>query len=492
MDLKNKNLRSDHTEQESRRKRNAWKKYGAVMMAGVLLAGTAAAGGFSQEPREVQAEEKQSEISLNLASDQEEETAEEEEITEEETAEEETEAETEEETEEETETPETYDAIENAKSVEGAIVTTDVSAVVDEFMPCIVSITNYSVQELETFYYGTQEFESIGSASGIIVAQSDQELLIATNSHVVEGSEELNVCFTADAEDPEDLIVPGKVKGSDASHELAVVAVQMGDIPEDVRSQLKVATLGRSDDLKVGEAAIAVGNALGYGQSVTSGIISALNREVSLDNFSSEVILTDAAINYGNSGGALLNSKGEVIGINVAKEVGDDAENMGYSIPIDTAIPILKEMINRETRDKAEDGHGYMGITVVDVSEEGKELYDMPAGAFVYEVTEGSAAEEAGIQKGDVVTSFDGVSVASSDALVELLEYYVPGETVIVEVQTANNGAYEAREVEVTLQEGSSDVTEEKNSSRNKGDDEEKAIPEEEYEEFPFYGDGLF
>lgn len=493
MDLKNKNLKNDHTEQDRQKKRNAWKKYGAVMMAGVLLTGTAATAGFSLDNSQVQAEENQTEetqteISLNLASDQDEETSEEDseaetEETTEEAAEEETET-------EETETPETYEAIQNAESVEGAIVTTDVSAVVEEFMPCIVSITNYSVQELETFYYGTQEFESVGSASGIIVAQNDQELLIATNSHVVDGSEELNVCFTADAEDPEDLIVPGKVKGSDTSHELAVVAVQLGDIPEEVRSQLKIATLGSSDELKVGEAAIAVGNALGYGQSVTCGIISALNREVSLDDFSSEVILTDAAINYGNSGGALLNSKGEVIGINVAKEVGDDAENMGYSIPIDTAIPILEEMINRETRDKVEDGHGYMGVTVVDVSEEGKELYDMPAGAFVYEVTEGSAAEEAGIQKGDVITAFDGVSVSSSDALVELLEYYEAGETVTVEVQTANNGAYEAREVEVTLQEGSSDVYEEDTSSDETEDSGEEIVPDGEFDEIPYFGYG--
>ena len=296
----------------------------------------------------------------------------------------------------------------------------------------------------------------------------------------------------------------------DKSYELAVVAVQLSDIPEEVRTQLKIATLGSSDELKVGQAAIAIGNALGYGQSVTSGIISALNREITIDSFTNEVILTDAAINFGNSGGALLNAKGQVIGINVAKEAGTGTDSMGYSIPIDTAIPVLQKLINKETRDQMSDvERGYMGATVVNVTDDAKELYNMPQGAFVYEVSEDSAAEKAGIKKGDVITKFDGESVTSSDDLIEKMRYYGVGETVTVEIQTANNGTYEAHEVEVTLQGASEDViaeaeaeakSQEKNSQNDRNSDENSQDQEEnwneefdegwndEFEEFPFGG----
>lgn len=248
----------------------------------------------------------------------------------------------------------------------------------------------------------------------------------------------------------------------DTENELAVVAVQLSDIPEEVRSQLRIAKLGSSDDLKVGQAAVAIGNALGYGQNVTSGIISALNRPITIDNFSKDVIVTDAAINFGNSGGALLNAKGEVIGINVAKEAGEGSDSIGYAIPIDTAIPILNELVNRETRDQLSSSErGYMGATVVNVSDDAKDLYNMPEGAFVYEVAEGSAAEAAGIKKGDIITKFDGMSVSSSSDLIDKMSYYKVGETVTVEVQTANGGDYEIREVEVTLQEGGNAVQDE-------------------------------
>ena len=322
-------------------------------------------------------------------------------------------------------------------------------------MPSIVAITTKSVEEIETYYYGTQEYEVSAAASGIIIAQNEDELLIATNSHVVNGTSELNVCFTVDAEDPEDLVAPAKIKGMDKANELAVVAVQLSDIPEEVRSQLRIAKLGSSEDLKVGQAAVAIGNALGYGQNVTSGIISALNRSLTIDDFSKEVIVTDAAINFGNSGGALLNAKGEVIGINVAKEAGQASDSIGYAIPIDTAIPILNELVNRETRDQLDNSErGYMGATVINVSDDAKDLYNMPEGAFVYEVTSGSAAEAAGIKKGDIITKFDGMTVSSSTDLIDKMSYYKVGETVTVEVQTANGGDYEAREVEITLQEG--------------------------------------
>ena len=270
------------------------------------------------------------------------------------------------------------------------------------------------------------------------------------------------------------------------------MAVRLSDIPEEVRSQLKIATLGSSDKLKVGQAAIAIGNALGYGQSVTSGIISALNREVTIDNFSNEVILTDAAINFGNSGGALLNAKGQVIGINVAKEAGDGSEGMGYSIPIDTAIPVLEKLVNKETRDKLTNAErGYMGATVVNVSEDAKELYNMPQGAFVYEVSAGSAAEEAGIKKGDVITKFDGESVTSSDDLIDKMCYYAVGETVTVEVQTANGGEYESREVEVTLKKGSADaIASQMPDEQQDDEDSQNDSYQDEFEEYNDQFDG--
>lgn len=468
------------------KKPNAWKKYGALVMTGALLICAASGSGFGTAVQTVQAEEEHR-ITLNIADREEESETAEAADTEKQQEEskavtlqladaEETEAAEETETgvtvdEEETETAaateeveeetqkETFSQIEAVDNENLSIVTTDVSDIVESCMPSIVSITETSVEEVETYYYGTQEYEAQGAASGIIIAQNEEELLIATNSHVVDGAVEITVGFTVDAEDPEDLIVPAKLKGTDKSYELAVVAVQLADIPEEVRAQLKVATLGSSDKLKVGQAAIAIGNALGYGQSVTSGIVSALNREITIDNFKNEVILTDAAINFGNSGGALLNSKGEVIGINVAKEAGTGTDSMGYSIPIDTAIPVLQKLINKETRDQMSDAErGYMGATVVNVSDDAKELYNMPQGAFVYEVSEGSAAEAAGIKKGDVITAFDGETVTSSSDLIEKMSYYKADETVTVEVQTANNGTYEAREVEVTLQPASADV----------------------------------
>ena len=408
------------------KKPNAWKRYGAIAMAGVVLLGASAVSGKNY-PASVQAEETETRITLNMADDDSSDaknTASEETETETETekritlnvaddekpgSEEETEAktelaaeaetddETETEVQTETETKETYASIEGAKSVSDGIVTTDVSAVVENCMPSIVAITGKSVEDIETYYYGTQEYEAESAASGIIIAQNDDELLIATNSHVVADTSDLNVCFSAEADDTDDLVAPAKIKGMDKDNELAVIAVQLSDIPEAVRSQLRIAKIGDSDALKVGQAAIAIGNALGYGQSVTSGIISALTREITIDNFSKPVIMTDAPINFGNSGGALLNANGEVIGINVAKEAGQSSESMGYSIPINTAVPILKELVNRETRDKLSNSErGYIGATVVDVSDDAKDLYDMPQGAFVYEVSEGSAAEQAG------------------------------------------------------------------------------------------------
>ena len=502
------------------KKPNAWKRYGAIAMAGVVLLGASAVSGKNY-PASVQAEETETRITLNMADDDSsdakntasEETETEKRITlnvaddekpgsEEETeakteltAEAETDDETETEVQTETETKETYASIEGAKSVSDGIVTTDVSAVVENCMPSIVAITGKSVEDIETYYYGTQEYEAESAASGIIIAQNDDELLIATNSHVVADTSDLNVCFSAEADDTDDLVAPAKIKGMDKDNELAVIAVQLSDIPEAVRSQLRIAKIGDSDALKVGQAAIAIGNALGYGQSVTSGIISALNREITIDNFSKPVIMTDAAINFGNSGGALLNANGEVIGINVAKEAGQSSESMGYSIPINTAVPILKELVNRETRDKLSNSErGYIGATVVDVSDDAKDLYDMPQGAFVYEVSEGSAAEQAGIHKGDIITKFEGISVTDKEDLIDQMSYYKVGETVTLEVQSATNGSYEAREVEVTLQQGTASATDDFGQSQQPdgSDSQGNQNDQGELPENPFADGGLY
>ena len=506
------------------KKPNAWKRYGAIAMAGVVLLGASAVSGKNY-PASVQAEETETRITLNMADDDSSDTkntASEETETETETekritlnvaddekpgSEEETEAktepaaeaetddETETEVQTETETKETYASIEGAKSVSDGIVTTDVSAVVENCMPSIVAITGKSVEDIETYYYGTQEYEAESAASGIIIAQNDDELLIATNSHVVADTSDLNVCFSAEADDTDDLVAPAKIKGMDKDNELAVIAVQLSDIPEAVRSQLRIAKIGDSDALKVGQAAIAIGNALGYGQSVTSGIISALNREITFDNFSKPVIMTDAAINFGNSGGALLNANGEVIGINVAKEAGQSSESMGYSIPINTAVPILKELVNRETRDKLSNSErGYIGATVVDVSDDAKDLYDMPQGAFVYEVSEGSAAEQAGIHKGDIITKFEGISVTDKEDLIDQMSYYKVGETVTLEVQSATNGSYEAREVEVTLQQGAASATDDFGQSQQPDGSDSQGNQDDQGElpENPFADGGLY
>ena len=506
------------------KKPNAWKRYGAIAMAGVVLLGASAVSGKNY-PASVQAEETETRITLNMADDDSSDaknTASEETETETETekritlnvaddekpgSEEETEAktepaaeaetddETETEVQTETETKETYASIEGAKSVSDGIVTTDVSAVVENCMPSIVAITGKSVEDIETYYYGTQEYEAESAASGIIIAQNDDELLIATNSHVVADTSDLNVCFSAEADDTDDLVAPAKIKGMDKDNELAVIAVQLSDIPEAVRSQLRIAKIGDSDALKVGQAAIAIGNALGYGQSVTSGIISALNREITIDNFSKPVIMTDAAINFGNSGGALLNANGEVIGINVAKEAGQSSESMGYSIPINTAVPILKELVNRETRDKLSNSErGYIGATVVDVSDDAKDLYDMPQGAFVYEVSEGSAAEQAGIHKGDIITKFEGISVTDKEDLIDQMSYYKVGETVTLEVQSATNGSYEAREVEVTLQQGAASAADDFGQSQQPDGSDSWGNQDDqgELQENPFADGGLY
>ena len=353
-----------------------------------------------------------------------------------------------------------------------------VAGVAQATMSSIVAITSVSVQEIPSFFgYGTRQYQSAGSGSGIIVGENDSELLIATNNHVVSGATTLTVCFagsdvvgaeeetqamassgstgfSSDGDVDVDNAVSAKIKGTDEENDLAVVAVEKSDIPDETMEEIKIAQLGSSDDLVVGEQVVAIGNALGYGQSVTSGWVSALNRSISTeDGEASGLIQTDAAINPGNSGGALLNMNGEVIGINAAKYADSQVEGMGYAIPISKAEPILEELMNRETRDKVEDSSkvGYMGVKAADLTTEAIQMYNMPAGAFVTEVTEGGAADNAGIKKGDIIVKLDGQKVSGKDDLVDKLQYYEAGENIEVVISRANSGEYKEQTIEVTL-----------------------------------------
>jgi serine protease Do len=338
----------------------------------------------------------------------------------------------------------------SATSTSSTYVATDVSDIVEAAMPSIVAITNISETEYQSFWGGrTQTYESTSAGSGIIVSQDDDNLYIATNNHVVDGANSLTVTFADES------TVSAEIKGTDPSTDLAVIRVSRDSIEADTFNQIKVATLGKSGDLRVGEASIAIGNALGYGQSVTTGCISALNREVSVSDSSSntsytaELIQTDAAINPGNSGGALLNAAGEVIGINSVKYSSTEVEGIGYAIPIDTAMPIIEDLITKEKVDSSDSA--YLGIGGVDVTSDVSTTYNMPTGVYVAQVIEGSAAEKAGIQKGDIITEFDGKEIGSMSELTTRLQYYAAGTTVTVVVQRATNGEYAPYECSVTL-----------------------------------------
>ncbi len=355
----------------------------------------------------------------------------------------------------ETELTEALDAAEGQpKSSPSDLPVLNVSGVVQEVMPSIVSITSRSVQEVTYMFRGSIEVESESSGSGIIIGQTDDELLIATNYHVVEDAESLTVCFTVEVEEEEDAIVPAVVKGSDEEYDLSVVAVDLEDILPEVKNQIVIARIGTSADLVVGEPAIAIGNALGYGQSVTLGIVSALNRTIEIDGVSNAYIQTDAAINFGNSGGALLNVDGEVIGINSAKAAYSGVEGMGYAIPIDEAEPILADLMNRETREKlASEEQGYLGVYTQDISSEARELYEIPNGVYVLYVAEGSPAEEAGLLRGDIISRMDGLTVTSVSRFEDMVQYYRAGETIQLEILRANMGSYTEQAVKVTFSE---------------------------------------
>lgn len=344
----------------------------------------------------------------------------------------------------------------------------DVSEIVSEALPSIVSITTKSVQEVQNYFgmYGMygyapqqQEQEVEGSGSGIIVGKNDDELLIATNYHVVEGADTLSVAFT------DGNAVEASVKGFDEERDLAVVSVSLDDVEDDTMDAISIANIGSSDDLKVGEQVVAIGNALGYGQSVTTGIVSAKNRRMDSDNNtvtdgsddSSDgvnLIQTDAAINPGNSGGALLNMEGEVVGINSAKLASTEVEGMGYAIAISDVTDILQNLMNETSRDKLDDSeHGVLGIEGSSVSSEAVQMYGIPAGVFVKKVTEGGAADKAGLKANSVITEFNGKAVSSTDQLIEYLSYYEPDEEVELTVQVPHGTSYKEETVKVTLDE---------------------------------------
>lgn len=336
-----------------------------------------------------------------------------------------------------------------------SVVTSDVSSIVNDVMPSVVAITNMSVQEVQNFWGQTSQYQSESCGTGIIIAKTDNELLIVTNNHVIADNESLTVTFD------DDTSVDADVKGTDSEHDLAVIAVSLDQISSETMEKIAVATLGDSTALQVGEPAIAIGNAMGYGQSVTTGVISAVNRESTTTNEQTgeteetgvKLIQTDAAINPGNSGGPLVNANGEVIGINSSKLASTTVEGMGYAIPISDVSDIIDNLMNQETKHKvSEEKKGYLGVKGYDVTEESAEKYNMPTGVYVAEIVKGGGAEEAGITKGNVITALNGTTVNSMEELQKELGYYESGKTVSVTIQVPeNNGEWTEKTVDVKL-----------------------------------------
>ena len=336
-----------------------------------------------------------------------------------------------------------------------SVVTSDVSSIVNDVIPSVVAITNMSVQEVQNFWGQTSQYQSESCGTGIIIAKTDNELLIVTNNHVIADNESLTVTFD------DDTSVDADVKGTDSEHDLAVIAVSLDQISSETMGKIAVATLGDSTALQVGEPAIAIGNAMGYGQSVTTGVISAVNRESTTTNEQTgeteetgvKLIQTDAAINPGNSGGPLVNANGEVIGINSSKLASTTVEGMGYAIPISDVSDIIDNLMNQETKHKvSEEKKGYLGVKGYDVTEESAEKYNMPTGVYVAEIVKGGGAEEAGITKGNVITALNGTTVNSMEELQKELGYYESGKTVSVTIQVPeNNGEWTEKTVDLKL-----------------------------------------
>ena len=324
---------------------------------------------------------------------------------------------------------------------------TDVSAIAEAAMPSVVAINDTMTVEQRNWFGMPQTYQATSSGSGIIVAQSDTELLIATNNHVVSGATDLEVTFV------DDNSVAAAIKGTDSATDLAIIAVQLSDIPADTMSKIQVASLGDSDQLKVGQQVVAIGNALGYGQSVTVGYISAKDRKITDENGVEHTYLqTDAAINPGNSGGALLDLNGNVIGINAAKTASTEVEGMGFAIPISDARDILDNLMTKQTRIAVDkDAQGYLGIRVTNIDAATSQAYGMPIGVYVYQIMDGGAAANSDLKEKDIITKFDGQSITTMEELTDMLTYYESGSQVTLTVQTLVNGAYIEHEVSVTL-----------------------------------------
>ena len=375
------------------------------------------------------------------------------------------------------------DSAEDTTDTTAAKGSLDVSDIVEKAMPSIVSITTKSVQEVQSYYgmfgqygaYSPEQREVEGSGSGIIIGKNDTELLIATNYHVVEGADTLSVGFI------DSIACEAKVKGYDSEKDLAVVAVSLDDIDQDTMDSISIATIGNSDNLKVGAQVVAIGNALGYGQSVTTGIVSAKNRQLNSDdtvgdydsdsNKATNLIQTDAAINPGNSGGALLNMNGEVVGINSAKLASTEVEGIGYAIAISDVTDTLETLMNEETRDKV-DNHGVLGITVQTVSDEASQVYDIPEGVLIRDVTEDGAADKAGLEAKTIITKFAGKTVTTKEQLVDFLSYYEPGEDVELTVEVPDGKGYKEETVTVTLGENTDNQASDSDSDTQDGQEE--------------------
>ena len=351
----------------------------------------------------------------------------------------------------------------SSSSTDGAYTVAEIAT---QCKSSVVAITNQSVQEVQTMF-GTMQQQSTGSGSGVIIGKNDTELLIATNNHVVSGAESLTVCFN----DDKDAVFDAKIKGTDADNDLAVIAIKLSDISEDVLNSISIATLGDSTQMEVGDQVVAIGNALGFGQSVTTGIISAVDREVTIDDTTATLMQTDAAINPGNSGGALFNMKGEVIGINSAKYASDQVEGMGFAIPMAKAQGIIEKLMNQETRDKLTSDYGFLNITGQDVTSEEAEKYNVPEGVYVSGTTDGGAAAKAGIQRGDIITKLGNTTITSISQLKDELQYYKAGETVEITVQRNSDGkGYQEQTLKVTLDNASeqqTNTTSQSNSSQS-------------------------
>ena len=342
--------------------------------------------------------------------------------------------------------PETSAASNNGSTTAVSTVT-DVSSIAEKAMPSLVAINDTMTVEQNNFFGMPQTYQAQSSGSGIIVGQNDTELLIATNNHVVSGATDMKVTFTDSTQ------IAAAVKGTDSATDLAIIAVKLSDIPSDTMSKIKVATLGNSDNVKVGQQVIAIGNALGYGQSLTVGYISALDREITDENgIQHTYIQTDAAINPGNSGGALLDLNGNVIGINAAKNASTEVEGMGFAIPISKAQEILNNLMTKKTREAVdESAQGYLGIQGTNIDANASKEYGMPVGIYVYKIVEGGAAANSDLKEKDIITKFDGQSVTNMEELKQMLTYYEGGSTVSLTVQSLVNGSYVEHEVQITL-----------------------------------------